>query len=1066
MRKKLLFTCILLSYCAITHGQMYEAGYETDNPIYLKVKNLQTPDVSSLGTYGAIPVSLYTGTPNISIPVYDIKLSDITVPVSLSYNINNVKPNTHPGIVGLGWNLICGGNITRIQRGFFDEDYNGEVHLGFFGQEGTLGDNWPSFFPDYNYGYIKDKSWYSYYRMEETAYSIYSGAHRKDIMPDQYVFNFLGYTGYFMRDHEGNWQVFSDDDFIVDMASTGTYNNTRKQIADGINKIYKDNEHINVEKILSTHTFKTFSLIAKDGTKYTFGGDAIDYSVNYFNQGDEISAMSYQSLVYPVATTWHLTDITTPTGQQIFFDYELSDPVIDGDFSFSIQSNFSYPVVGRGFTFQLIMPVRLKKIRNQTTTFLQFFYENSTELKYPTKYFQDWSKPVNRVDLETADMNYITGYSDIKWNKLIRIEQFNNIRYDLDYTNTVDERLKLVSMTRKGADNSVETYKFDYYDPKLPAYMSGHYDHLGFYNGEDFSRIHTEDFYKSKTTFEKNADWYTQARRGDNTGYYVQAEMLKTIIYPTGGKSVFEYEPHHVRETVEVNKLQLQRHPTPMYPGGLRIRKVVNYDADNKFLTAKSYYYVLGTTFDLHDKGKGYESGILSFNLKYYWEKMAYPIIYPNTSGNDPYYEVTFLTSSPTNQACYNELGNYVGYTYVVECDENSKGEVQNYKSYTFTNFDNGYFEDDSFSIGHFDTSPFLYYNNFGRYSAYSPYTPYVSKARERGKLLEETYFDNNKNIKKKVSYLYERTLSDSLRDIGLFVSPINYPGDKIYFIFGGNYYHYNFKYRLKLKIEELFDSTTPLKTTTTYGYNAYNLVCNEIINDQKDNFEKVTTYSVDLSNLSDRENFYNGMLGRNMLNYPVETILYKNGNVIGSTVRNYSFAKQTGNKILPDTIFKLETTIPLSDYSRVGTNGRKLIYDKRCKPEIIFQEYDIFGNPVSVKDRSSSSIYIWSYNGNYLLAKIENADFNEVYRQLPFSIRESSMDISVHYMSEIDALRAKFPNALITTYTYLPWVGINKITLPNGVIQTYEYDGLNRLKVIKNHDGKTVKQFDYHLKP
>jgi YD repeat-containing protein len=52
--------------------------------------------------------------------------------------------------------------------------------------------------------------------------------------------------------------------------------------------------------------------------------------------------------------------------------------------------------------------------------------------------------------------------------------------------------------------------------------------------------------------------------------------------------------------------------------------------------------------------------------------------------------------------------------------------------------------------------------------------------------------------------------------------------------------------------------------------------------------------------------------------------------------------------------------------------------------------------------------------------------------------------------------------NALVTTYTYAPLIGITSQTDPNGRTTYYEYDAFNRLKRIKDHDGNTVKVMDY----
>ena len=74
-----------------------------------------TPNAAGLGLYGDIPVSLYTGTPDISIPLYEIKVKNYTLPITLSYHASGVQVDQHPSWVGLGWSLFAGGLITRSE---------------------------------------------------------------------------------------------------------------------------------------------------------------------------------------------------------------------------------------------------------------------------------------------------------------------------------------------------------------------------------------------------------------------------------------------------------------------------------------------------------------------------------------------------------------------------------------------------------------------------------------------------------------------------------------------------------------------------------------------------------------------------------------------------------------------------------------------------------------------------------------------------------------------------------------------------------------------------------------
>ncbi|GHT59968.1 hypothetical protein AGMMS50239_07850 [Bacteroidia bacterium] len=62
-------------------------------------------------------------------------------------------------------------------------------------------------------------------------------------------------------------------------------------------------------------------------------------------------------------------------------------------------------------------------------------------------------------------------------------------------------------------------------------------------------------------------------------------------------------------------------------------------------------------------------------------------------------------------------------------------------------------------------------------------------------------------------------------------------------------------------------------------------------------------------------------------------------------------------------------------------------------------------------------------------------------------------------------SLQSALPNALVTTYTYKPLVGIKTATDPRKVKITYEYDAFGRLQYIKDNAGKTIENYEYHYK-
>src|ERR1700722_14091171 len=75
--------------------------------------NMLTPEAAAFTKYGNIPVSTYTGTANVSVPLYTIQEGDINLPISVNYHTGGIKVQEEATWVGLGWSLDAGGQITR-----------------------------------------------------------------------------------------------------------------------------------------------------------------------------------------------------------------------------------------------------------------------------------------------------------------------------------------------------------------------------------------------------------------------------------------------------------------------------------------------------------------------------------------------------------------------------------------------------------------------------------------------------------------------------------------------------------------------------------------------------------------------------------------------------------------------------------------------------------------------------------------------------------------------------------------------------------------------------------------
>ncbi len=109
MMKKIFTLLVLGCFCVISVAQN------------LIPRDIPTPTASDFGKFGDIPVSYYTGQPNITIPLYNLSVKGLKMPIYLQYDAKGVLVNSAPGWVGCNWSLIAGGCITRSQNALPDE---------------------------------------------------------------------------------------------------------------------------------------------------------------------------------------------------------------------------------------------------------------------------------------------------------------------------------------------------------------------------------------------------------------------------------------------------------------------------------------------------------------------------------------------------------------------------------------------------------------------------------------------------------------------------------------------------------------------------------------------------------------------------------------------------------------------------------------------------------------------------------------------------------------------------------------------------------------------------------
>ncbi|QKJ30349.1 hypothetical protein HQ865_11460 [Mucilaginibacter mali] len=170
--KKTFLIGVVLSLCAI---QLFA---QTDPTNYTRADIVPpSPTAANLSKYGNVPVTMYTGMANVSVPIFTVQGNDLSLPISLTYNYNGHKPAEQTSWIGLGWSLQAGGVITHNVKGL-DDEYNTSNPYAYENSAAK-----------YNNPYVDTDNTYLT-QIDNRTY---------DAEPDVYSFNFAGHSGKFAR---------------------------------------------------------------------------------------------------------------------------------------------------------------------------------------------------------------------------------------------------------------------------------------------------------------------------------------------------------------------------------------------------------------------------------------------------------------------------------------------------------------------------------------------------------------------------------------------------------------------------------------------------------------------------------------------------------------------------------------------------------------------------------------------------------------------------------------------------------------------------------------------------
>ena len=468
--------------------------------------NIASPNAAALGKYGDMPVSYHTGTPQINIPLYEIKTGNISLPISISYHASGLKVEETASWVGAGWALNAGGVITRTVIGAAD-DVRSPTTIQEKGHYKDYGYNSYLFHPttcNFTTG-IPPTSDCQIASDQEVAEGRYDGE------PDLFFFNFGGYSGKF---------YFRDDR----------------------TPILVPEQDLKIETDFNVY-FLGFKLTTPDGTKYYFGSTANQGTVNPIETTKPFSAISGLNNSQPVSS-WFLNKIESFDGLSV-----INLIYVQENYSFYSISNT--PIRNVPNPLNLAREYDLIKNNMEGLRLSQITFPNGTVNFVPN------SSP--RIDLAGSN-NFLEESTNTQAKALSSIQITNGNTFckkiDFDYSYFTDNvsiisplfndlniqsdkhRLKLNKIQETSCDGATKSnpYNFTYFTEQIPRRLSMGLDHWGYSNG-----ITSNTQYIPAYT--ENRIQIAGANR-DPSWPAMRAGGLQKITYPTSGTTNFEFEPH------------------------------------------------------------------------------------------------------------------------------------------------------------------------------------------------------------------------------------------------------------------------------------------------------------------------------------------------------------------------------------------------------------------------------------------------------------------------------------------------------------------------------------------
>ncbi|WP_343745155.1 RHS repeat domain-containing protein [Chitinophaga sp.] len=485
-------------------------------------------NAASLARYIDYPVTMNNGLPSISIPLYELRSTRITIPISISYHAGGIRVTDRTSTMGLGWALNAGGSIVRTINGLPDDSRYGFLNMVF---------------PDESRPNVQ----YKEACLANYIYNRYTPEASRDGQPDTYFYSFPGGGGKFMFKNV-IYPGFNPEAVVIPFAP--------------VKVDYKGGSGLQAAPFVITDT---------DGTTYEFGKDtraSIDPGGSgYSNATDYSITPTAPTEIRSVTAAWHLTKIiSADRSDTVLFRYKdwvdafsstrISTSILMDYGTIDIPTMRPIPQMKLGSTSKTEYSARLTEISSKTGRVVFNYGPDSQPALQTVVVYNAKGEQLKSISLTTSLFNSSVSNAP------------NRLRLD-----RVQETGYYGGQTIVSAP-----YDFVYNTTDVPPYNSNSQDLWGFYNGyttnaENDNLLIVNKIYDPTAPPGMQYSLKLIPEKRLANPLYMSKAMLKKITYPTGGSAEFTFEPNQTQAMVPV---LIPGTPTSgfnistmyMYPGG------------------------------------------------------------------------------------------------------------------------------------------------------------------------------------------------------------------------------------------------------------------------------------------------------------------------------------------------------------------------------------------------------------------------------------------------------------------------------------------------------------------